>query len=249
MGILSKLAEVSSPQMMNFFGSHRNLLMSMLNHQDCFSVAQLTITLMVENFAIKEKKTDILTEESLRVSSMEQSYQNIYGSSSRTSLFREIHDVIFPCFFPEEIRGTLSAFNSKIKKSSLKHSDSNVQQMLDSVLSGMKSWTESLKESKTEINEGKIEEEKKEEVSEVEVSRLLINEVLKEEIKNYPVLVKGAKALMVEIFKFVVSMGTQARKIENVSFVLYSVLCKFLELVRQDTDCDRNNHYMNRMGE
>lgn len=222
----------------------------MLNHQDCFSIAQLTITLLVDNFAVKEKKSDILTEESLRLSSMEQSYQNIYGSSSRTSLFREIHDIIFPCFFPEELRKSISVLKSGIKKSNFKHPDSNVQQMLDSVLSGMKSWTESLKESKPELPKPEEKQDKKEEeIPEPVVSRLLINEVLKDEIKNYPLLVKNAKVLMVDIFKFVISMGTQARKIENVSFVLYSILCKFLELVRQDTDCERMNNYMNRMGE
>lgn len=252
-GILSRLVEVCSPQMTSFLASNRSLLMNMLSHLDSFSIAQLAVTLVVESFALKEKKSDVLTEESLRVSSMERSYQNMYASSSRSSLFREIYDVIFPCFFPEHLRPDIESSVRTIKKSNFTHQDSNVQDMLDSVLSGMKSWTEGLQ---SDIDKAPPKEEptkesllELKEPEEDEGPRVLINEVLKEEIKKYPGLVAKAKAILADVVKFVIASGAQARKIENVSFVLYSILCKFIDLISQHAEYNKMNNYMHRMGE
>ena len=146
-----------------------------------------------------------------------------------------------------------------IKKSNLTNGDSNVQAMLDSVLSGMESWREELgsdvgkgvgnedckKESLLELKES-------EGVGEVEEDagpRVLITEVLSEEIKKYPGSVCKAKGMLVDVVKFVIASGAQARKIENVSFVLYSILCKFIDLISQHAEYNKMNTYMHRMGE
>ena len=95
--IMTKLMEVSSSEMIDFLSHHRELLDGVMKNIGDNSVAQLLITMMSDNFVVKEKKTELRSEELIKSRSLEMSYGKGFDSRSKNRIFRDCSETIFDC--------------------------------------------------------------------------------------------------------------------------------------------------------
>jgi hypothetical protein len=93
--ILGKLIEVSSSEMMHFLDEERDVMDGLIKNVGDNSVAQLLISLMSDNFVIKEKKTELKSEELVKSKNLEMSYGKGFDSRSKNKLFRDCSDTLF----------------------------------------------------------------------------------------------------------------------------------------------------------
>jgi hypothetical protein len=95
--VLSKLMEVSSSEMIDFLGKNREMVDGIIRNVGDNSVAQFLITLLSDNFVIKEKKTELRTEELVKSRSLENSYGKGFDTRSKNKIFRDCSETLFDC--------------------------------------------------------------------------------------------------------------------------------------------------------
>lgn len=95
--VLSKLMEVSSSEMIDFFSKNRELLKGIIKNVGDNSVAQFLITVLSDNFVVKEKKGELRTEELLKSRNLENSYGKGFDTRSKNKMFRDCSETLFEC--------------------------------------------------------------------------------------------------------------------------------------------------------
>lgn len=93
--ILGKLMEVSSSEMVGFLDAHRGVLEGLLGNVGDASVAAFLVALLSDNFVLKEKKTELRSEELAKSKSLEDSYGRGFDSRSKNRLFRDCSETLF----------------------------------------------------------------------------------------------------------------------------------------------------------
>ena len=93
--ILGKLIEVTSSEMMSFFSEEKEVMDGLIKNIGDNSVAQLLINLLSDNFVVKEKKTELKSEELVKSKNLELSYGKGFDSRSKNKLFRDCSDTLF----------------------------------------------------------------------------------------------------------------------------------------------------------
>jgi hypothetical protein len=95
MKILGKLMEVTSTEMINFLDEERDIMDGLVKNIGDSSVTQFLISLLSDNFIVKEKKTELKSEELVKSKSLEHSYGKGFDSRSKNKLFRDCSETIF----------------------------------------------------------------------------------------------------------------------------------------------------------
>lgn len=127
--ILAKLMEVSSSEMMDFLDSHREVLGGLVRNVGHCSVAQFLVSLFSDNFVVKEKKTELRSEELAKSKSLELSYGRGFDSRSKNKLFRDCSEALFD-FQKNEILQVLEQENLLLLKDIIKEEIQDYQTKL-----------------------------------------------------------------------------------------------------------------------
>lgn len=117
--ILAKLMEVSSSEMVDFLDGHSEVLGGLVKNVAHSSVAQFLVALLSDNFVVKEKKTELRSEELVLSRNLEQSYGKGFDSRSKNKLFRDCSETLFD-FQKNEIAKILEKGNLLLLKDIIK---------------------------------------------------------------------------------------------------------------------------------
>lgn len=95
--VFGKLLEVASSEVLDFLGNHPEVMQGIIKNVGDHSVVQLLVTLLSDNFVVRERKTETTTEELLKSRSLEMSYGKGFDSRSKNKIFRDCSETIFDC--------------------------------------------------------------------------------------------------------------------------------------------------------
>lgn len=127
--IAGKLFEVTSSEMLSFLEQHRDLVEGLVKNVGDNSVAKLLVSVMGDNFVVREKKAELRSEELAKSRSLEMSYGKGFDSRSKNKLFRDCSETLFD-FQKNEIVDVLEKGNFLLLKDTIKEEIQDYQDKL-----------------------------------------------------------------------------------------------------------------------